>query len=379
MLRPEPGRKRAAGFALVRQAAARFTPARVVADRVSGQVLDAFLAHIAPLLCRIVPQRRAVIVPEGDKFVLHEQAGRGTLVRCGPLDEADVAVPGRFAIIDLRLSADQMLRRSLTLPSAGRDYLPSIIAHRLERLTPWRMDKVLHGFAMSPGERADGTLAVDLLATSADRLAPVLDRLAARGFVPTSLGSTEDPIDAPPRIDLYAGRPGTADLALRRRVGRIAVATIAVLMAACLASAWAAQEAEAEQAETTARLAALRSRLQAHRGGGTSHERGLIEAHRNASALVIIDGLSAAIPDNTVLREINLNSGKVRLAGRSSDAPALIKQLEGKVGLTGVRFAAPVVRDAAGRDLFEITAERPGEPKGVGRGTDPARPFRGPR
>ncbi|MCJ2011907.1 PilN domain-containing protein [Methylobacterium sp. J-076] len=380
MSRPEPGKERAAGLELVRQAmATRLAPARAVADRVSGQVLDAFMAQIAPLFSCIVPQRRAVIVPEGDTLVLHEQAGRGPLVRRGPLDEADAAVPGRFAIIDLRLPADQMLRRSLTLPSAGRDYLPSIIAHRLERLTPWRMDKVLHGFAVSPEERTDGSLAVDLLAMSADRLAPVLDRLAARGFVPTSLGSVEDAIDAPPRIDLYAGRPATADRATRRWVARIAIGTITVLLAACLASAWVAQEAEAEQAETTGRLAALRSRLQAHRGGGTSHERALIEAHREASALVLIDGLSAAIPDTTVLREINLSSGKVRLAGRSSDAPALIKQLEGRAGLTGVRFAAPVVRDAAGRDLFEITAERPGEPKGAGRGTDPAHPFRGPR
>ncbi|MFK5600330.1 PilN domain-containing protein [Methylobacterium sp. HMF5984] len=367
---------------LVRQAmAARLAPAWAAAGWVSEQLLDAFLAQIAPLLSRIVPQRRVVIVPEDGTFVLHEQAGRGTLVRVGPLDDVAEATPGRFAIIDLRLPADQMLRRSLTLPSAGRAYLPSIIAHRLERLTPWRMDKVLHGFAVSPEERTDGTLVVDLLATSADRLAPVLKRLTAKGYVPTALGSAEDLIDAPPRIDLYAGRPGTADRFLRRRVGRIAVSTAAALTAACLASAWVAQEAEAEQAETTTLLAALRSRLQAHRGGGTSHERALIEAHRDASALVLIDGLSAAIPDNTVLQEINLNSGKIRLAGRSSDAPALIKQLEGQAGLTGVKFAAPVVRDASGRDLFEITAERPGALQGDGRGpgVDPARPFRGPR
>lgn len=367
------------GIARVRHAAAaRLAPARAGAGRIAGHLLDAFLAQIAPLLTRIVPQRRAVIVAEGGALVLHEQAGRGAPVARGPLGEAAQAAPGRFAAVDLRLPADQMLRRSLTLPSAGRAYLPSIIAHRLERLTPWRMDKVLHGFAVSPEERTDGTLVVDLLATSADRLTPILARLSAAGFVPTSLGSAEDPLDAPPRIDLYAGRPGPADRALRRRVGRIAVATIAVLMGACLASAWVAQEAEAEQSETAAHLAALRSRLQAHRGGATSRERALIEAHRDTSALVLIDGLSAAIPDSTVLREINLTPEKVRLAGRSSDAPGLIKQLEGKAGMTGVRFAAPVVRDAAGRDLFEITAARPGE-AGHGTKPDPTRPFRGPR
>ena len=382
MSRPESGKDGASGLAFVRLAlAARLVHVGRAAGRVWGQLLDAFLDRIAPLVSRVVPQRRAVIVAEGETFVVHEQAGRGALVRRGSLEEIAGAALGRFARIDLRLPADQMLRRSLTLPSAGRAYLPSIIAHRLERLTPWRMDKVLHGFAVSPEERTDGTLAVDLLATSADRLAPILDRLAARGFVPTNLGCDADPLDVPPSIDLYSGRPGIADRGLRRRVGRIAVVSIAVLMMACLTSAWIAQEAEAEQAEITARLAALRTRLQAHRGGGTSREQALIDAHRDASALVLIDRLSAAIPDSTVLREINLSVGKVRLAGRSSDAPALIQQLEGQVGLTGVKFAAPVVRDAAGRDLFEITAQRTGDPAGStrGQGFDHARPIRGAR
>jgi general secretion pathway protein L len=368
--RPDSGGGRGQSLALVRHAAAlRLGPARAAVDRVAGQLLDTFMVQIAPLLARLVRRRRAVIVVEGETLVLHEQTGRGVPVRRGPIDRETQAQPGQFAVVELRLPADWMLRRSLALPSAGRAYLQPIIAHRLERLTPWRMDRVVHGFAVSPEERADGTLAVDLLATSTDRLAPVLERLAARGFVPTSLGSADDPLEAPPRIDLYAGRTGPADLTLRRRVGRLTVATVAVLLVACLASAWIAQEAEAEQAETTARLTALRSRLQAKGGGATSRERALIEAHRDASALVLIDGLSAAVPDSTVLREFNLGPGKVRLAGRSADAPALIKQLEGKAGLTAVRFAAPVVRDAEGRDLFEITAERP----------DATRPARAPR
>lgn len=352
--------------------AARLAPA----GRVWGQLLGTFLTQIDPLLTRLVPQRRAVIVAEGEALVLYEQVGRGAPVRRGPLEGEAQAAPGRFAAVDLRLPADRMLRRSLTLPAAGLAYLQPIIAHRLERLTPWRMDKVMHGFAVSPDARTDGTITVDLLATSADRLAPVLDRLAARGFVPTSLGSTEDPLDAPPRLDLYAGRPGATDRTLRRRVGRAAVVTVAGLLAACLASAWIAEEAETGQAEATVRLTALRSRLQAHRGGATSRERDLIDAHGAASALVLLDALSAAIPDGTVLREMNLSAAKIRLAGRSSDAPALIAQLEGKAGLTGVRFAAPVVRDAEGRDLFEITAERPAV---AGAGTDQARPFRGVR
>ena len=343
--------------------AARSAPARALA----AGLLDAFLSQIEPVVARLVPRRRAVIVLEGDALVLHEQVGRQPPVRRGILGEIlggerpPLSAPP--TTVDLRLPPDRLLRRTLALPEAGRDYLRPIIAHRLERLTPWRPDRVVHGFAVVPGERADGTIAVDLLATSLDRLAPVLDRLASAGLVPSSLGSAEDPLDAPPRIDLYAGRAGGADPRLRRIVGRAALATVAVLAACAIGSGWLAGASEDARAADAGRLAALRTRLQASRGA-PSGDLGLIAAHRAGSSLVLLDGLSAAIPDGTSLREINLTADKIRLVGRSGDAPALIGPLEGRAGLTGVRFAAPVVRDAAGRDLFEIVAERAVKPVG---------------
>ena len=348
--------------------AARSAPARALA----AGLLDAFLSQIEPVVARLVPRRRAVIVLEGDALVLHEQVGRQPPVRRGILSGERRPLSAPPTTVDLRLPPDRLLRRTLALPEAGRDYLRPIIAHRLERLTPWRPDRVVHGFAVVPGERADGTIAVDLLATSLDRLAPVLDRLASAGLVPSSLGSAEDPLDAPPRIDLYAGRPGGADPRLRRIVGRAALGTVAVLAACAIGSGWLAGASEDARAADAARLGALRTRLQASRGA-PSGDLGLIAAHRAGSSLVLLDGLSAAIPDGTSLREINLTADKIRLVGRSGDAPALIGPLEGRAGLTGVRFAAPVVRDAAGRDLFEIVAERAVKPIGA---DGPAAPGR---
>ncbi|MBE7196997.1 MAG: PilN domain-containing protein [Parafilimonas terrae] len=351
--------------------AGRLAPIRAVIGGTWDGLVAAFTARIEPLLDRLVPQRRAVIVVEGDALVLYERTGRGSPVRRGALGSTGGEAPPRFALVDLRLPADQLLHRSFTLPSTGRAYLRPIIAHRLERLTPWRADRVEYGFAIRDANQADDTLAVDLLAVSADRLGPLLARLAGHGLVPTSLGSAADPIDAPPRIDLYADRPGDADGMRHRLVGRIALATLTGLAALCLASALLAQEAEGARDDASARLAALRSRIQPKQNGAASHDRLLIEAHRDASVLVLLDGLSAALPDTTVLREINLSSDKLRLVGRSTDAPALISRLEGEVGLSKVRFAAPVVRDAEGRDVFEIAAERPRKAAAPSRGAVP--------
>ncbi len=351
--------------------AGRLAPVRASVSGTWERLVATFAAQIEPLLARLAPRRRAVIVIEGDAFVLHEQTGRGPLVRLGALGSVPPDRPHPVAIVDLRLPADLLLRRSFTVPAAGRDYLRPIIAHRLERLTPWRPERVEYGFAIRAEKQADETLAVDLLAISGDRLGPILARLAAHGYVPTSLGSADEPLETGPRIDLYAERPVAALRTRHGLLGRIALATLTGCAGACLASAIVAQEAESARIEVSARLAALKSRIQTTQSGLDAPDRLLIDAHRKASALVQLDVLSAAIPDGTVLREINLSPSKLRLVGRSTDAPALVSRLEGEAGLGRVRFAAPVVRDPEGRDLFEIAAERPGA--GAPRKTEAAR------
>ena len=234
----------------------------------------------------------------------------------------------------------------------------------------------MYGFKAQADEPTPGTIGVDFLATSADRLAPILDRLSAAGLVASRLGSAEDPLDAPPRIDLYEARVRGADARLRRVAKGALLAAFLGLTAACAATAWLASRAEDDRAEAAGRLAALRTRIQAGQGAAPSRDGALIEAHRDGSILTLLDQLSAAVPDHTVLREVNLAARKVRLVGRSGNAPALIAQLEGQAGLSGVRFGAPVVRDADGWDLFEVVAERQGAPRVASAPDGPPSPRR---
>lgn len=334
--------------------------------RIGGVVsllLDAFVATVEPQLGRFLDRSRRIAVAEGDGLVLYE-------VRDGRIDPRgrfDGTAPQNFAGrgLELRLPPEVFLSRTLRLPDAGRDYLGPILSHRLERLTPWRPDRVLYGYDVPEPAGADGTIAVDLLATSADLVAPHLDALASAGLKVTALGSSADPLEAPLAIDLYRGRPGTGGTSpLRRPVALAAALALGILAPACLASALLAASAETEQVETEAHLSALRSRLAARTGMGGTREAGLLAAKRpEASALVLIDRLSAALPDGTVLRELDADGAKVRLVGRSDDAAALIGLLEGQGGLSAVRFAAPVIRDAERREAFDIVASRAPGPR----------------
>lgn len=339
--------------------------------KVGGAVsllLDAFVAALEPRLGRFLDRSRRVAVVEGDGLALYE-VREGRVTPRGPFDGA---APKEFSGrgLELRLPPHLFLARTLRLPDAGRDYLGPILSHRLERLTPWRPDRVLYGYDVPEPAGPDGTIAVDLLATSADLVAPHLDALTGAGLEVTALGSSAAPLDAPLAIDLYRGRPGAGGASpLRRPVALAAALAFGLLIPACLAAALLADSAETEQAETGSHLAALRSRLAARSGPGGTREAALLAAKRpESSTLVLIDRLSTALPDGTVLRELDADGSKVRVVGRSDDAAALIGLLEGQGGLSAVRFAAPVIRDAERREAFDIVASRaPGQRAEAGR------------
>ncbi|WP_375462389.1 PilN domain-containing protein [uncultured Methylobacterium sp.] len=341
-------------------------PVRAVAragGRALSALLDAFVARLAPLAARVSAGPRHVAVVEPGGLALHTfHGGRHKGRAAAPLHLRDgERAPDAFRSgdLELRLPPEQFLTRALRLPDAGRGYLQPIIAHRLERLTPWRADKVLYGFSVVEGVAEDGTIGVELLATSLDLAAPFLKRLADSGLTPTALGSAAEPLDAPLRFDLYRGRAEQTDGRLRARTARALAIVLAALGPACLISFALASSAATDLREAEESLASLRAKLSARSGPGTSRERALIEAKRpESAALVLIDRLSRALPDNTVLRELDIDPARIRLVGRSADAPALIARLEAEAQLRNLRFAAPVIRDADRRDAFDLVAAR---------------------
>lgn len=330
---------------------------------ITDRLLDAFVEVVEPVFGRFVSKRRIVAREEegGLAFYAVRRGRVETLVPAGAADDRDRKrlKRARGAAVELRLAPARILGRPLNLPAAGRDYLEPIIEHRLERLTPWRPDKVLFGYAASGGEAAaDGTITVDFSATSADLVAPAVARLEALDLAPTALGSAAEPLESPLRIDLYRGRRDVGRRRLRRGVGLAIILAYALALPALGAVAYLGAGAEARLADLDKRLATKRAVLLAATGSGAEgRDKDLIgEKTKETAVVVLIDRLSAAIPDDTYLRELSVEGEKVRVAGISGNAPALISLLDADPGLSGVRFAAPVTRTDDGRDSFDIVA-----------------------
>lgn len=329
----------------------------------ASRLLDAFVDGIEPVFGRLLPHRRLMAVeePEGLAFYAAEGGAPVLLARGEATDERAQKAIRRAATgaIELRVSPERVITKTLQLPSAGRDYLEPIVEHRLERLTPWRPEKVLYGFAVSGEPAADGSMAVDFAATSADVAASRIAALDALGLTPTAVGSAAEPLDRPLRIDFYRGKRDVVRRRLRRAAAFALIVVAAVLVPATVGTYALSYMADQELADVEARLALKRSVVARATGTGAAESRDLrlIQAKKpETSMMVMIDRLARLLPDDTYLREMEIDGEKIRLVGQSSNAPALIAVLEEDEALSGVRFGAPVTRDDAGRDGFDISA-----------------------
>lgn len=317
-------------------------------------VVDDLVSLAEPLVSRAGRAPRIVAVAEGDGLALYEAPGKGAPRRLAAGEKRKAGGP-----VELRLPADAVLTRSLTLPAAGREFLEPILEHRLERLIPWAPDRAIYGYRVT-GETDAGELSLDFAATSRD----IADRWTARaealGLQPGALGSAAEPLDRPLAIDLWRGERDRAHLAARRFVTVAAAVAAAVVLPALALSLYASYAAESRLAEVEARSITARAGLQRAMGAGeSSREAALIGAKRPDAAMVtLIDRLARAVPQDTALRDLEIDEGRIRLAGSSAASPALIGRLEASGIMRGARFAAPVTRAPDGRDNFEILADR---------------------
>ena len=338
-------------------------------DRIAGawsRIVDAFCQAAAPLLGRAFPDLRLVAMLGDDGSLVLHRVGQDRATTLGSLDAlapetlAECAAT-HWSAVELRLPAAQVFERKLSLPAASREFLAPIIEHRLDRLTPWRPDRVLYGFRVEDGHASDGAVAVTLTATSRDLVAAPLQRIGAAGLVPTAIGAGSGGPLHPLAINLLGGGAVVPPLARSHRfVSRLALTvgglSLVAFIAAAILAAGAAGDCDAAAQKLTKARRVLRASSADNLG---SREQLILAAKQPArSTLLLIDALATAIPTDTYLKELVIQPDKVRLVGSSGNAPALIGELEA-AGLSNVRFTSAIARNHDGRDDFELGAERP--------------------
>lgn len=272
----------------------------------------------------------------------------GTTARFVPAEAAAIV---KDHDVDLVFPADELLVRTLDpLPAESRPYLDGIVRHQLERLAPWRASDVLHTYHVAAAGPDDSRLIVTIAATARSLHQHLLAALAAVGprqlrllyrDVPQTKGDLA--------IDVADNGASVArNQRLRRGVvlGLAGLTVVIVASAAVLALAW--QKTETNLAEAEQAVGALRQKLSAAGARGPVSDQDLaaiVSRRRNTpSAVLAVDALSGALPDDTWLTELRIGEGRMRMSGVSRNVAGLVPLIEASPVFSEATFFAPTTR-----------------------------------
>lgn len=314
---------------------------------------------------RVAGEGRWVAVEQADGgFTLFERK-RGKLRPLGAFDNLDAGQRAEIArrsadTTELRIQSDRLMVASVKFPAGARGYVDKIIEHRLERLTPWRLDQIVYGYSIAGQPGPDGQHEATLTATSRDIVEETLTRFAATGLKPSILGSTADALDAPPSVDLLQGHGRRAKDTRRRVIGGAVLAVLAASMVFFVGSVWFNADAQRGLSGIEDELQALRARIASAPGAAdNSPEARMLQQKTLATATFsLLNRLAAAIPPDTFLNGLEIQPAQIHLSGNSANASGLIDVLETRMGFPNATFEAPVARLPDGRDQFSIVATR---------------------
>lgn len=279
----------------------------------------------------------------------------------GESDLAGLSGPSRLPAV-LRLADGDVLCKTITLPLAAERDLVQVLAFEMDRETPFAVDEVLWGYRVVGRYRQRGQLTVRLRLISRTGLAPLLEALAEAGVPVTRVeiaGGADDGFVLP--LDTNAAR------SIRRRGARL---LRPVSVGVCLALVIVA--AAAPLVRQTRDIARLDREIAAARSGAEQADRlrhdidrlqgagDVVKKERTAAGdpLAALAALTAALPDDTYLTELQQQEYKVTFGGRSAAASSLIGAIAKSNELRNPVFVAPVTRmEATHQEAFSISAE----------------------
>ena len=313
--------------------------------------LDDAAEGMAALSERLRPRRRIVFEERDDGTLASADATcrlEGGRLAFDKGDETAL----RGADVEFRLSPRRCLFRELELPARAGEFLEGVVRSQIDRLTPWRPSDCAFGWS-APKPLDANRIGVVVAATKRAPLAPLLE-VTADAVAVTFAREGEAP------IAILHRRAGAVSRRNRWRLGLIAALSVSMLAAVvALAADWTIGQRLREQADTlTADLAARRAGLLRREHALDDPALQALDARKRTTpaAVVVLEALTRAIPDQAYLTEIRLKGDKLEISGVADDAAALVKHMEQSAHFSAAVFTSPTTRGADAKESFRIEA-----------------------
>ena len=260
----------------------------------------------------------------------------------------------------LRVGADLLLERQVVLPLAAERDLERVVAHEMDRLTPFRADEVFWTATAGQRDVARNQLHVRIAVVPRIRVQAILTNLQRASFIPAQItaGATMQPRQP---IPLGERRPVCTWLSSRYDAYSVAACGVLAVAAAVLpfvlqSVAGASIEAQIGLMKPQAMEA---ERLRRNIASSATVADAVATARAQWSTpLQTIALLTDVLPDDTSLTALSTLQGKLTISGRSAAAARLIGAIAATPLIHNPAFTAPVIRDEiSGGETFSIHAE----------------------
>jgi len=315
-------------------------------------------------------RRRLLLQANGNELQLRALVDeQTTLVGMVPLDDAQLLEELR-ARLDagasgvprwLLLDASQVLRPVLAVPAGAEPRLREMMAHEIDRQTPFALEQVSFEPRVVARDIATRQLRVELVVLPLVRLQALLERLG-----PLAAGLAGIDVIAPDGGALGVNLlPAASRVQRSHRARALHLALGAAVIVILLASLWlilgnreSAHAAEGERVEAAQREAREARKLRNALEGSVRAANFLAKQRATQpTVLELLADLTRRLPDDTTLEKIAINGGNVVLIGQSAHASALVKLLQDsplvhKPTLTGSVQSDP----RTGKERFTLTA-----------------------
>lgn len=323
--------------------------------------IDAVARAVSAPLAGVRPVRRIEVVEdEANVFTIklarktrvegHDLAPRRIAVVDGALasplsPEWEAAIRG--SVVEIVLSPSRFVFRSLEMPSRAAEFLDGIVRAQIDRLTPWSAAEAVFSWTRPrdvAGERIEFTVVATGRA-NAIRLVQAFSNLGAAGVEISTAIAGEG------RVTVHdQRRAGERTAQSRLRLALVAgLATTGLLAALSIGvGGIIADSYDTEQQQIQRRIAERRAVMRGSQSGSGSSPLELLMRRKQTtrSSVLVIETLSAVLPDHTYATQIRLEGDKVQIVGITRDAPSLIQILEQSPHVSSAGFFAPTTRSS---------------------------------
>ena len=276
---------------------------------------------------------------------------------------AGAALPPRLANLArngaVTLEFKEVVVRRIQVPAPAREFLPGIVRNQIDRLSPWRANETLYGFDSALKGDDPGTLDVCILMQSRAVIDAARDQVATIGLVVNQIVASDPPLVGP--ITLWSQLSQASAASLRRARWLLGAAIIGMLLVSLGVSVWALHAAASFQEQldaTRARERQVQAALtpQAVRSLPPA-QRAWVLKQTSPAAVLVLEALSRALPDQAYLTELALENAIIHITGFANDAPSLLVPLERSGFFSDVHFFAQTTRNTeSAQFVFHIQA-----------------------